>query len=115
MNQQLSGLNLDIVVATKKPATSIINVDFFRGAGIIAESIKLASQPVNSTNFSRIEIEENIAITGEGTRVAFSEAMADKTPEKLKIPAMASKYVQMLSNLEYEAIGINIRGFLSNH
>ncbi len=113
MNQQLTGLNLDIVAATKKPATSTINVDFFSGAGIIEGEIKLASQPVNSKNFSRIELEENIVIVGEGNRIVFSEAMADKIPEKLKIPAMALQYIQMLSNLEYEAIGINIRGFLS--
>lgn len=113
MNQQLTGLNLDIVAATKKLATSTINVDFFSGAGIIEGEVKLASQPVNSPNFSRIELEENIVVVGEGNRVVFSEAMAGKTPEKLKIPAMALQYIQMLSNLEYEAIGINIRGFVS--
>ncbi|MCV3217087.1 hypothetical protein OGM63_26865 [Plectonema radiosum NIES-515] len=113
MNQQLAGLNLDIVAATKKPATSTINLDFFSGAGIIEGEIKLASGPVNSKNFSRIELEENIVIVGEGNRVVFSEAMAGKTPDQLKIPVIASKYIQMLSNLEYEAIGVNIRGFLS--
>jgi hypothetical protein len=113
MNQQLAGLNLDIVAATKKPAASTINLDFFSGAGIIEGEIKLASQPVNSKNFSRIELSENIIIVGEENRVIFSEAMAGKTPESLKIPAMASKYIQMLSNLEYEAIVVNIRGFLA--
>jgi hypothetical protein len=113
MNQQLSGLNLDIVAATRKPAASTINPDFFSGAGIIKGEIELTSQPVNARNFSRMELANNIVVVGEGNRVIFSEAMADKTPDKLSIPGMASKYIQTLPNLEYEAIGINIRGFLS--
>jgi hypothetical protein len=41
MSQQLSGLNLDIVAATRKPAVSTINPDFFSGAGIIEGDTKL--------------------------------------------------------------------------
>lgn len=113
MNQQLAGLNIDIVFATKKQALSTITPDFFSGAGIVDGEIELVSQPVLTKNFARMELVENIVIVGEPNRVVFSEAMADKKYEKLKITAMASKYIQMLSNLEYEAIGINIRGFLS--
>jgi hypothetical protein len=113
MSQQLSGLNLDIVAATRKPAVSTINSDFFSGAGIIEGDTKLVSQPASARNFSRMEFEKNIVVVGEGNRVIFSETMLDKTPEQLGIPVIAGKYIQTLPNLEYEAIGINIRGFLS--
>jgi hypothetical protein len=113
MNQQLAGLNIDIVFATKKQALSTITPDFFSGAGIVDGEIELVSQPVLAKNFARMELVENIVIVGEPNRIVFSEAMVDKKYEKLVIPAMARKYTQTLPNLEYEAIGINIRGFLS--
>lgn len=39
--------------------------------------------------------------------------MVDRTPEQLAVPRMASQYSQMLPHLGWEAIGINLRGFLT--
>jgi hypothetical protein len=113
MNQRLEGINLDIVVATKKPAISTITPEFFNGAGISDSEIELVSDHIYTKNYARMELAHNISISGELNRVTFSEAMVGKSLELLKVPGMAKRYTQTLSNLEYEAIGLNFRGFLS--
>jgi hypothetical protein len=109
---ELEGINLDIAIATEKSAVSTINPEFLIAAGI-SDEIQLVSEPILTKDFASVELAQNIRISGEFGRVAFSELMAGKTDESLKIPSMAIRYTKTLSHLGYKAFALNYRGFRS--
>jgi hypothetical protein len=116
MIQQLSGLNIDIVIATSKPAGPTITSAFFDAANITDGGMKLASKPVSTPEYGRMEYEyENdskkiIAVTGEQNRVGFSQTLNSEDNEAPAIIRMSTNYTQMLPNLGCEAVGISFRG-----
>ncbi len=116
MNEQLSGLNFDIVIATTKPAISTIAPTFLDAANITS-GMELASEPISTPGYARSEYKKppkgSIILTAEQNRVVFSETLDSEDKEMPAIIRMSRSYTQMLTNLGYEAIGLNFRGFLA--
>lgn len=119
MNHKNAGLNTDIIIITKKSVISTVTSDFFSGAGIIEEGeLELASKPILAPAFARVEYKDNadksVIVTAEANnRVIFSETINDKSFEQPLIKKMACKYTQTLPNLDYEAVLVSFRNFLS--
>ncbi|OKH30349.1 hypothetical protein NIES2101_42485 [Calothrix sp. HK-06] len=101
MQQQLSGLNFDIVIPTSKPATSTIAATFLDAANITS-GMELASEPISTPGYARTEYRKplngSIILTAEQTRVGFSETFSSDG-EAPAIIRMSRSYTQMLPNL----------------
>lgn len=116
MRKQLSGLNLDISIATRKSLTSTIDSVILDAANITS-GMELASEPVSAPGYTRKEFkkegkEGTIAVTAEQNIVRFSETLMDGVNEAPAIIKMSRSYTQMLPNLGYEAVANNLRVFL---
>ena len=110
---QISVQELVIVIAAKNNNPTILTVDFLRYSGIIPSDWELARQPVLTNSAAQVIFTNGISIVAETNRIIFIEQVTDKNPNEIAIPLVARKYVEILPNAEYQAIGLNPRGYAS--
>jgi hypothetical protein len=110
---QVSVQELVIVIAAKNNNPTILTVDFLKYSGIIPSDWELSRQPVLTNSASQVVFTNGVSIVAETNRVIFIEAVADKSADAIAIPQIAHKYVETLPNAEYQAIGLNPRGYAS--
>ena len=122
MNQALTVQELAIVIAAKDLKPSIITPDFLKYSGIIPGEWEFASKPVVNNNGARFSFKNGLNIIAEPNRVVVAETIsqkldasrnANKTTETILTPSIISKFTQALPNLDFQAVGINPRGFVA--
>ena len=113
MSQPLTVQELVIVIVAKNQSPSILNPDFLKYSGIIPAEWEFAGKPIFSSNLTRVSFKNGVSIVGEPNRVIFAEPIADKTTATVSIANIAQKYVQALPNMDFQAVGINPRGFVA--
>ncbi len=111
MTQTLDIQELAIVVAVKNHNPAILTVDFLMGSGVVPADWELARPAVLSNNAAQVMFNNGVSILAQPGSVTFSQAMSETT--ELAMPAMASRYVGVLPNLDYQAVGINPRRFVT--
>lgn len=113
MNQPLIVQELVIIVAAKDFKPSILSPDFLKYSGIIPGEWEFAKQPILKNNVAQFSFKNGVSIIAEPNRVIFAEGIANKTTETVAVPELISKYTQALPNLDFQAVGINPRGFVA--
>ena len=112
MNQALEIQELAIVITAKNYDPSLLNPNFLKYSGIIPEDWELARQPVVSNRASQIVFNNGIYIAAQPNRLMFVEALNNKEDKtEARIPQLARKYIEILRTIEYQALGINFRGY----
>lgn len=117
MSQKLVIQDLVIVLAARNHSPSIVNSEFLKYSGIIPQDWKLSRQPVYTQQNAQLTFTDSkdnvISIVAETNRIIFMEAIGNRDISSLQIASIASKYAQALPNMEFEAVGINPRGYVS--
>ena len=113
MSQTLITQEFGIIIAAKNHKPTILNPDFLKYSGIVPTEWELARQPIYTQSVSQVAFTNGIVIIAEPTRVMFIEAIENKPVEEIAVAAIAKKYVEALPNVEYEAVGINPRGYVA--
>lgn len=112
MNQTVTTQELAIVLAAKAFNPALINPDFLRQTGIVPMEWELASEPLASSQVAQIVFQNGISIAAQPDRIMFVEAVGSKPDTEVQVAEIAQKYVQLLKRVEYQAIGINLRGYV---
>lgn len=112
MNQGLILQDLVIVIAAKNHKPSLLNLDFLKCSGIVPSDWELARQPISANNMAQVMFTNGIAITAEPQRIILGQPIRKEYGESILIPEIARKYAQALPLMEFEAIGINPRGYV---
>lgn len=102
-----------MVLATKGQSPSVLNAEFLKYSDVVPESWKLARDPVYTEQIIQIAYENGVVITAQPTRIILSELLQDKSVEETFVPEIAQKLVAVLPKLDYQAVGINPRGYLA--
>jgi len=110
---KLSVQELVIVITAKNNNPIILTADFLKYSGIIPSDWELARQPVLTNNAAQVIFTNGVSIVAETNRVIFIEEVAGIDARESAIPQIARKYVETLPNAEYQAIGLNPRGYAS--
>ncbi len=113
MNKTIQIQELAIAITAKNLNPNIVNLDFLKYSNIISPDWQLARQPVYTKSLTQLVFQNGIAIVAQPNRIVFAEAIDTKDIQKLNISQLAAKYVEKLPNVEYQAIGINPKGFVS--
>lgn len=113
MNSNLIVPELVIVIAAKNHNPLILTPDFLKYSGIVPADWELARQPICSARGSQVTFTNGISIVAEPNRIMFAEAIDGKGDRDVTIPEIARKYVQTLPHMEYQAMGLNPRGYAS--
>jgi hypothetical protein len=111
MNQSFITSELGIIIAVNDNKPTILNLDFLRYSGIVLNEWELARSPIHTNSFSQLIFANGINLIAEPNRVMFLEVIEGKEVGEIAVPSIARKYVEMLPNAEYQALGINPRGY----
>lgn len=111
MNETVVVQELAIIIAAKNHNPTILNPDFLKYSGIVPADWELARQPIYTNRVAQVIFQNGISIVAEPNRVIFLEAIEDKAAASVLVPGIARKYVEALPNMEYQAMGLNPRGY----
>ena len=112
MNQALEIQELAIVITAKNYDPSLLNPGFLKYSGIVSPDWELAKQPIISSRGSQIIFNNGIYIAAQPNRLMFVEALNTKEDiSEAEIPQLAHRYTEILRTIEYQAVGINFRGY----
>ena len=113
MSQSLITQEFGIIIAAKNHTPTVLNPDFLKYSGIVPTEWELARQPIYTQSVSQVAFTNGVVIVAEPTRVIFIEAIEGKAITEIAVADIAKKYVQTLPNIEYEAVGINPRSYIT--
>ncbi|WP_424102011.1 hypothetical protein [Moorena producens] len=114
MNQQILDVtDLVIVIVAQAHNPRVVNHEFLKYSGIVADEWELARQPVYNNQLVKISYQNKLTITSQSNRIIFAESIKDKEVSQIVAPNVARKYVETLPNIEYKAVGINPIGYFS--
>jgi hypothetical protein len=82
-------------------------------SGIVPGDWEFSQKPVVNNNGAKFSFKNGVNIVAESNRVIFAEAIANKSTDTVIAPNIISKFTQALPNLDFQAIGINPRGFVA--
>jgi hypothetical protein len=110
MKSNLEVQELTIIIVAKKYNPTILTADFLKYSGIIPGDWELGQTPILTNNTAQVVFQNGVNIIAESNRIIFSELIAAKEPQDVEIPAIATKYIKTLAQVDYQGIGINFRG-----
>ena len=114
MNQALEIQELSIVITAKNYDPALLNPGFLKYSGVVNSDWKLARQPIINSRASQIIFDNGIYIAAEPNRLMFVEALNNKEEiSNAEIPDLARRYTEILRTIEYQAVGINFRGYIT--
>ncbi|MEO1432058.1 MAG: hypothetical protein AAFV71_23950 [Cyanobacteria bacterium J06633_8] len=113
MNKTIQTQELAIAITAKNLNPTVVNFDFLQYSNIISSEWELARKPVYTKNLTQLVFKNGIAIIVQPQRVVFAEATDGKDIQELQISQLASRYIDKLPNIEYQAVGINPKGFVT--
>jgi hypothetical protein len=103
---------LAIVIAVKEIDPTLITPEFLKYSQIIPTDWEIAGQPARSFQGSQVTFQNGITVIAQPQRISFVELAVDKPIAGLEIPRLAEKLVNVLPNLSYVGVGINMRGYI---
>jgi hypothetical protein len=113
MSKTLALQELAIVITAKNYDPNLLNPSFLQSSGIITEEWELARQPIVDRRGSQVVFTNGIYLAAQPNRLTFVEPISDNSLSEIQIANLANKYVEVLRNLEYQAVGINFRGYVN--
>jgi hypothetical protein len=109
INQEIA-----IVIAVKTQNPTILNEDFLKYSGIVPADWQLAQAPTYTDRVAQVLFTNGFSLAVQPDRVMFLEALGEnKSLDTVSAANIASKYVDTLKLAEYQAVGINCRGYVS--
>lgn len=113
MQKSLILQNLGIAIAVKNYNCSILTYDFLKYGDIVPLDWELAREPIVSSQGSQVIFRNGVSITAQQGILSFLEVIGSKDIAEIQIPAIAHRYIQALPNSDYQALGIDLRGYIT--
>jgi hypothetical protein len=101
-----------IVIAVKELDPTLLTPEFLNYTQIVPAGWVVAGQPVRTLQGSQVTFENGVSVIAQPQRISFAELAVDKPPAELQIPNLAAKFVDVLANLNFVGVGINLRGYI---
>ncbi|NJO24857.1 MAG: hypothetical protein HC867_02280 [Bacteroidia bacterium] len=112
MHPSLYVQELAFVVAFRQQDLTLINPEFLHYGGIIPEGWELDQQPVRSAQASQVAYKNGVTIAANTRQILIAESLNNKTSEQVVVADIAKRLMKTLQNLEFQAIGVNVRGYV---
>ncbi|MDZ8055692.1 MAG: hypothetical protein RMX68_026915 [Aulosira sp. ZfuVER01] len=112
MSQNLDIQEFVIAIAVRQQNPTVLTADFLKYSGIIPSDWELARPPVLTNAAAQVVFQNGVSIIAEVNRIVFSELIANKEAQDVSIPVIARKYVETLTQVSYQGVSINFRGYV---
>jgi hypothetical protein len=113
MTQHLTVQELAIAIAAENLNPTAVNPDFLKYSDIVPEEWELARPPVYTNQLVQLVFQSGVAIVAQPNRIIFLEAINEKEQSAVQVARIADRYVAKLPNVEYQAVGINPKGYVT--
>jgi hypothetical protein len=110
--KQITLQELAIVIAIKEIDPTLVTPEFLKYSQIIPLDWEVIGQPARSFQGSQVTFKNGVTVIAQPQRLSFAELVGDRSPTELEIPKLAEKLVDVLPNLSFVGVGINMRGYL---
>jgi hypothetical protein len=113
----LSISEFSVVLLVRNQNPTLLNLDFLKYSGVVPHDWEVASAPILSQQGSLIIFQNGLRLAADTTRTIFLENTTGKSIDDAVSAEVAKRYTQILSQAEYESLGINLTGFVTfrNH
>ncbi|MFN5241747.1 MAG: hypothetical protein ACK513_00680 [Aphanizomenon sp.] len=108
---QLSEIAIALVAKDLNPA--VLNPDFLKYTGIIPTDWELANQPIYNNNLVQLVYKNGVGIIVQPNRLNVLEMIGGKRPAEIQLATIALQLIEKLSEIEYQAVGINPKAFVN--
>lgn len=113
MSQNIVLQNLGIAIAIRNHNPAILTQEFLKYSDIVPEDWELAREPIAGNQGSQVVYRNGVTLTAQQEILSFVEIIGAKTINDIQASNIAHKYVKALPNLEYQALGIDVRGYIT--
>lgn len=113
MNKALKIQELAIILTAKNLNPTILNPDFLKYTGIVPADWELAKKPVYTNGVVKILFNNGLGIFAQPNQITLAEILGNKSLTELALATIARKLAEKLSQVEYQAVGINPKGFVT--
>jgi hypothetical protein len=104
---------LAIAITAKNLKPTVLTPDFLKYTGIIPEDWELAREPVFNNFVVQLFYKTGVGIVAQPNNITVVEVVGQKKPAEIQIPQITQKLIEKLSQVEYQRVGINPRGFVT--
>ncbi|WP_071188184.1 hypothetical protein [Trichormus sp. NMC-1] len=111
MSQNFEIQELAIVIIAKNLNPTVLTPDFLKYTGVIPADWELAKQPAYTNGVVQIFFTNGLGIVAQPNSVTLLENIGTKHPEEVLVPKITQNLIDKLSQVEYQTVGINPRGF----
>lgn len=98
-------LTISIVITNLNP--TMLSHEFLTMSGIVPADWELARQPVTNPRGSQVSYKNGVNVIAQPNTISFVEAIGNKNLKQLQFAQVADKYVQKMSNAEYQGLSIS--------
>lgn len=112
MSKSFEIQELAIAITAKNLNPNVINAEFLKYTGIVPAEWELARQPVYANGLVQIFFNTGVGIVAQPNNITVVEATGTKPAAEIQVAKISQQLVEKLSQVEYERVGINPRGFV---
>ncbi len=103
--QDIEDLTISLVIKNFNP--TLLSYEFLTMSGIVPNTWELAKQPIINPRGSQVIFKNSVEIIAQGNALNFREPLNGKDLDKLEFTKVAQKYVEKMSNAEYQGLSIS--------
>lgn len=109
--QDLDLVEFSVVLVAQQSNPSIINQDFLKHSGIVDKNLSAREPLITTPVFSQVTFEDGSTVKADPERTIFEQVGDPLAQTNIRCPEMAKHFVKLFPNLQYQAVGINPKGF----
>lgn len=113
MATNLNIQELAIALAAKNLNPIVITADFLKGSGIVSSDWELARPPVLSAQVTQTVYKSGLSVVARPGVITLAQSLGNEAIESLALPQVAAKLVSTLAKIDYQAVDINLRRFVT--
>jgi hypothetical protein len=113
MTQSLDVQELAIVLVAPNHRPTMLNLEFLRCGNIIPDDWNVIRPPVQTQQAAQLVFQNGVSFSAQSDQISLVEPIGAKNSDEIWIPHLARRYVELLPHAGYQAIGINVRGFVN--
>jgi hypothetical protein len=102
--------DIALVFAVQRQDPTLLSPEFLTYSGIVPAEWEVAQQPIRTQQASQVRYQNGATIVAYPNQVIFSQLLAEDTV--VEIPGVAQRYAEVLRNMVYQGVGINVRGYV---
>jgi hypothetical protein len=105
MINDIEELTISLVIKNFNP--NLLSYELLTMSGIVPSDWELARQPISNPRGSQVSFKNGVNIIAQPNNISFVEGLGNKEINSLQFANVAQKYVNKMSNAEYQGISIS--------